>query len=109
MAKPKYHILVCTNTRPPGHPKGSCGEKGAQNVAMKFSEELEKRGLFGQVILSGSTCIGMCSFGPIVLVYPDAVWYREVTANDVTEIMNEHIMNGKPVERLMIPDSAWGE
>lgn len=109
MPKPKYHILVCTNTRPPGHPKGSCGESGAQTVATKFSEELEKRNLFGQVVLSGSTCIGMCKFGPVVIVYPDAVWYHRVTADDVTEIMNEHITNGKPVERLMIPDSAWGE
>jgi len=109
MPKPKYHILLCTNTRPTGHPKGSCGEKGAQSVAMKFNEELEKRNLYGRVILSGSTCIGMCNFGPVVLIYPDAVWYHGVKADDVAEIMEEHIMKGKPVERLMIPDSAWGE
>lgn len=108
MPKPRYHIVVCTNTRPPGHPKGSCGEKGAQNVAMKLSEEMEKRSLFGSVVLTGSTCIGMCNIGPVIIVYPDAVWYHGVTVNDVPEIIEEHILKGKPVERLMIPESAWG-
>ena len=108
MPKPEHHIVVCTNTRPPGHPKGSCGERGAQPVVMKFSEEMEKRGLFGKVVLSGSTCVGMCSSGTIVIVYPDAVWYQGVKPENVNEILDQHIQNGKPVERLVIPDSAWG-
>ena len=108
MPKPKYHIVICTNTRPPGHPKGSCGEKGAQNVTMKFSEELEKRNLFGRVMFTGSTCAGLCSAGPIVIVYPDAVWYQGVGPDNVNEIIEEHILKGKPVEKLVIPDSAWG-
>ena len=107
MPKPKHHIVVCTNTRPPGHPKGSCGERGAQPVVMKFAEEMEKRGLFGKVVLSGSTCVGMCSAGTIVIVYPDAVWYQGVKPENVNEILDQHIQNGKPVERLVIPDSAW--
>ena len=108
MPKPKYHIVVCTNTRPPGHPKGSCGERGAQEVTKKFSEELEKRNLFGSVMLTGSTCVSMCHFGPIVIVYPDAVWYQGVTPGGATEIIESHILKGKPVEKLMIPESAWG-
>lgn len=108
MPKPKHHIVVCTNTRSPGHPKGSCGEKGAQPVVMKFAEEMEKRGLFGKVVLSGSTCVGVCSAGTIVIVYPDAVWYQGVKPEDVNEILDQHIENGKPVERLVIPESTWG-
>jgi len=108
MSKPNHHIVVCTNTRPPGHPKGSCGEKGSQPVVMKFAEEMEKRGLFGKVVLSGSTCVGMCSAGTIVIVYPDAVWYQGVKPDNVNEIIEEHILKGKPVEKLVIPDSAWG-
>ena len=108
MPRPKYHIVVCTNTRQPGHPKGSCGEKGAQEIAKRFSEELEKRNLFGGVMLTGSTCVGMCHVGPVVIVYPDAVWYQGVKAGDVQEIIEGHIIKGKPVGRLMIPESAWG-
>ncbi len=108
MPKPKHHIVVCTNTRPPGHPKGSCGEKGAQPVVMKFAEEMEKRGLFGKVVLSGSTCVGVCSAGTIVIVYPDNVWYQGVKPEDINDILEQHIQNEKPVERLLIPDSAWG-
>src|SRR4030067_3682197 len=106
MPKPEHHIVVCTNTRPPGRPKGSCGERGAQPVVMKFVEELEKRGLFGKVVLSGSTCVGMCSAGTIVIVYPDAVWYQGVKPEDVNDILDQHIQNGKPVDTLVIPDST---
>jgi len=107
VAKPRYHIIVCTNTRPPGHPKGSCGEKGAQNVVMKFSEELERRNLFEKVLLTGSTCLGICSAGPVVVVYPDNVWYQGVTPDGAVRIIEEHIEKGSPVEDMRIPDSAW--
>lgn len=107
MPKPKYHIVVCTNTRPPGHPKGSCGEKGAQAILMKFQEEMEKRNLWGGVMVTASSCVGMCQVGPIVIVYPDSVWYQGVNPFNVSEIIEEHILKGKPVEKLMIPESAW--
>jgi hypothetical protein len=70
MAKPKYHVLVCTNTRPPGTPKGSCGERGAAEVAGRFFELVQTQGLFMDVIVSGTTCIGPCTMGPTVVVYP---------------------------------------
>ena len=49
-----------------------------------------------------SGCLDQCEHGPTVVVYPDAVWYGRVTAADVDEIIESHIVNGKPVERLMI-------
>src|SRR3972149_3778444 len=100
MPKPDHHIVVCTNTRPPGHPKGSCGEKGAQPVVMKFAEEMEKRGLFGKVVLSGSTCVGMCSAGTIVIVYLDAVWYQGVKPENVNEILEQPTKDGKHLWRI---------
>jgi (2Fe-2S) ferredoxin len=108
MPKPAYHILVCTNQRPPGHPRGSCGESGATGVLEKFSMEIESKMLFGKVIISTTSCLGPCSMGPVVIVYPDGVWYNRVKPADVTEILDQHIGQGKKVERLVIPDNVWG-
>lgn len=108
MPKPKHHILVCTTTRPPGNPRGSCGEKKSQELINAFYQEMEKKMLFGQILITESSCLGPCPIGATVVVYPDNVWYKGVTPEDVVVIMDEHIANGKPVERLMVPDDVWG-
>jgi (2Fe-2S) ferredoxin len=108
MPKPKYHIIVCTTTRPPGNPRGSCGEKGSRELLPAFFAEMEKRELFGQILITESSCLGPCPIGPSVVVYPDGIWYKGVKPADVAEIMEEHISNGRPVKRLAIPDEMWG-
>src|SRR5438093_11981987 len=109
MPKPKYHILVCKNTRPPGHPKGSCGEKGAMGVLNQFNFGVMERNLIGQVIVTPTDCLGPCQLGPTVVVYPDGVWYKSVTEADVAVILDAHIGKGKPVDRLKLPDEVWGQ
>ena len=74
---------------------------------MKFAEELEK-GVYSAALFLAVRPVLVCSSGPIVIVYPDAVWYQGVKPENVNEILEQHILNGKPVERLVIPDSAWG-
>ena len=108
MPKPAYHIFVCNNTRPPGHPRGSCGENNAMAVMEKFGMGIEQRMLFGKALLSNTGCMGPCSNGPVVVVYPDGVWYKGVQPEDVDEILDSHIVNGKKVERLEIPADMWG-
>jgi len=108
MPKPKYHILVCKNTRPPGHPKGSCGERGAMGILNQFNFAVMERNLIGQVIVTPTDCLGPCQMGPTIVVYPDGVWYKNVTEADVPVILDEHIAKGKPVERLRMPDEVWG-
>ena len=108
MPKPERHVLVCMNTRPPGHPRGSCGSVGAQGVLTSFQEEFERKNLYDKALVSGSTCIGPCSSGPTVVVYPEGTWYQKVSTDDVSEIVDNHIINGKPVERLLLPDEVWG-
>lgn len=108
MPKPAYHILVCANQRPPGHPRGSCAEGGAQSVLEKFGQGIESKMLFEKAILSTSSCIGPCSMGPVVIIYPDGVWYSRVKPEDVEEILESHIVQGKKVERLEISESVWG-
>ena len=107
MPKPKYHILVCTNSRPPGHPKPSCGAAGAQNLLMSLNMGLIERGVQpGEVLVTGTTCLGPCEQGPSVVIYPTGTWYAQVKDSDVPIILDEHIQKGEPAAQLN-PDSVW--
>ncbi|HTX55183.1 MAG TPA: (2Fe-2S) ferredoxin domain-containing protein [Candidatus Baltobacteraceae bacterium] len=98
----RHHIFVCVNQRPPGHPKGDCATKQSRDLLRKFQEETEKRQLWETVAVSGSTCLGACMQGPVVVVYPEGTWYGQVKVQDVEEIMDQHVVGGKPVERLLL-------
>lgn len=102
MNKPTKHIFVCTSSRINGQQKGYCHSKDAVELVMKFTEEIEERDLGGEVFVSNTGCFGICEKGPIVVVYPDNVWYGSVAADDVEAIMQEHIEGGTPVARLEI-------
>jgi (2Fe-2S) ferredoxin len=88
--------------RKPNPMMPSCGAKGSDQVAMKFQEELMKRGLDSKVLLSVTGCLGACELGTVVVVYPDGVWYGNVKPEDVPEIVEKHLIEGQPVERLRI-------
>ena len=75
MPKPERQVLVCVNSRPPGNPKGSCGEKGGQALFDRLKEILRERGLEGRVMVNRTYCLKHCSRGPVVAVQPDNVWY----------------------------------
>lgn len=108
MPKPTHHILVCTQMRPPGNPRGSCAERGSKELLMRFMMETARLNLVAKVLVTESSCCGPCQFGPTVIVYPDNVWYQKVTANDVAEILESHVQRGQPVERLKLPNEVWG-
>ena len=94
------HVFVCLQRKPPGMP--SCGAAGSEVVFQKFQEELMMKNLFDKMILTPTGCMGPCMFGPTVVVYPDAVWYGNVKPEDVPEIVEKHLIEGQPVERLRI-------
>jgi (2Fe-2S) ferredoxin len=108
MPKPEKHVLVCTQSRPPGHPRGSCAENDGASVLQEFMQQIEQRQLWGRFAVTGCGCIGACSNGPSVLVYPEAVMYGEVDKDDVVAIIEEHLLGDKPVERLKVPAEIWG-
>jgi (2Fe-2S) ferredoxin len=103
-----HHIFVCVNQRPAGHPKGDCATKDSRAVFQKFQEETEKRQLWETVAVSGTTCLGACALGSVVVVYPEGTWYGKVTPADVEEILDRHIVGGQPVERLLLSTLASG-
>ncbi|MBN1320592.1 MAG: FAD-dependent oxidoreductase [Thermoleophilia bacterium] len=86
-------VLVCTG--------GGCIASGSLEVSAAFKEEITRQGLsnFNQVIETG--CLGPCAVGPVVLVYPDGVFYQNVKVEDVPEIVSEHLLKGRIVERLV--------
>ncbi len=103
MAKFQRHVFICTNDRGPGHPKGSCKQRGSEELAEVFKTKLYERGFKRIVRPNKAGCLDQCAQGCTVVVYPDAVWYGRVTPADVDEIIESHIVGGKPVERLVIP------
>jgi (2Fe-2S) ferredoxin len=96
------HLFVCENQRPAGHPKGCCADKGSVQLRQAFKAALGEAGLAGQVRANASGCLDACEFGASVVVYPEAVWYGGVTLGDVTEIVENHLKQGRPVDRLRI-------
>ena len=107
MPKPERQVLVCTNSRPPGHPKGSCGEQDAQALFESLRDALHERGLAERMMVNRTGCLKHCSRGPVVVVQPDNVWYAGVAAGDVAAICDAHLRDGRPVERLLMPDVPW--
>jgi len=102
MNKPKRHIFVCTSSRATGQQKGFCHSKSGVDLMTAFIEEIEERELSDEVMVSNTGCLGLCEKGPIVIVYPDNVWYGGVTSGDVAEIMDEHIEGSSIIKRLKL-------
>lgn len=106
--KPQRHVFVCTQNRPPNHPRGSCGGgKGSTAVLQTFWAELQKRQAYETVAITYSGCLGPCDQGPNVLVYPEGVLYSGVAPADVEEIFTRHLEGGEPVQRLVASEAVW--
>lgn len=99
----KYHVFVCTNKRPPGHPKGSCADRGCNELLLALNEEIDQRELFETVKVNSSNCLGPCLNGPTMVVYPEGTWYGGVKAKDVATIVQSHFVDGSPVAALKLP------
>ena len=96
------HVFVCENQRPPGHPKGSCADKGSVALRQALKKASGAAGLSGQVRINSAGCLDACEYGASVVVYPEEVWYGHVTEADIPEIVSSHLIEGRPVERLRI-------
>jgi (2Fe-2S) ferredoxin len=108
MFMPKFekHVFVCTNQRPKEAPRPCCDPQGNAELHKLFKLKLAQRGMKGRVRANSAGCLDQCEHGPTVVVYPEAVWYGRVTAADVDEIVESHIVGGQPVERLRIADAC---
>ena len=89
----RSHVLVCGGT--------GCTSSGSEELIRILNEELEKNGLSKEVAVIKTGCHGLCAQGPVMVVYPDAVFYSMVKASDIPEIVSEHLLKGRVVERLV--------
>jgi (2Fe-2S) ferredoxin/SAM-dependent methyltransferase len=99
----RSHIFVCTQEKPEG--VASCSANGSLSVLNAFRHELESCGLAEEVLLTACGCLGACDHAPIVIVYPEGVWYSGVRPEDASEIIHDHIVSGKIVSRLVRSDT----
>ena len=101
----RHHVFVCNGK--------SCMAVGSTEVKEAFDSELKARGLLygkekkgknpqGSIVLTDCSSVGFCAVGAAVLVYPEGIWYAQVRAQDVPEIIEEHLINGRVVERLAL-------
>src|SRR5438128_8838331 len=101
----RHHVFVCTGK--------SCSARDSAEVKDAFERELKARGILfgkevkgknpkGSIVLTECASVGFCAIGAAVLVYPDGVWYAQVRASDVPEIIEEHLLNGRVVARLAL-------
>ncbi len=97
----RAHILICGGT--------GCTSSGSLKIQDAFKDAIESCGLAEEVKLVQTGCFGLCALGPVVIVYPDGTFYSRVTVDDVKEIVEEHLLKGRVVERLVYSDTGAEE
>jgi len=101
------HIFVCENRREEGNPKGSCAQKGSMELTLLLKKRIAELGLNGEIRVNSSGCLGACELGPVIVVYPEQIWYGGIKTEDVEDIIQSHILNNTPVKRLFIKDRRY--
>ncbi len=88
----RSHVLICGGT--------GCTSSGSMVLKTALEKELEAKGLTEEIKIVTTGCFGLCALGPVMIVYPDGTFYSMVTAEDIPEIVEEHLLKGRPVTRL---------
>jgi (2Fe-2S) ferredoxin len=98
----RYHVFFCCNQREPG--ATCCNNHGAQALRDYAKDRVKALKLNGpgKVRINSAGCMDRCDDGPVIVVYPEGVWYTYVDKHDIDEIVDEHLVHGRIVERLRI-------
>ena len=98
----RYHVFFCTNIRDEG--RASCGRCGSEAMRNYLKQRTKELGIAapGNTRINTAGCLDRCEQGPLLVVYPEAVWYTYVDREDLDEILEEHLLGGRIVERLRI-------
>jgi (2Fe-2S) ferredoxin len=104
-----HHVFMCTNVRPEGHPRGCCMARSAAGGGVDklrgYAREKARQAGIESIRWNASGCLDRCEFGPNMVIYPEGVWYRYESQEDIDEIIETHLKNGGRVPRLMLqPD-----
>ncbi len=98
----QYHVFVCTNQRDDA--RDCCNNHGARDMLGHMKKRIKALGLSepGKIRINNAGCLNRCSEGPVMVVYPEETWYTFVDQEDIDEIIDEHLLQGRIVERLKI-------
>jgi (2Fe-2S) ferredoxin len=98
----KHHVFFCCNQRPEG--ESCCADHDAAALRAYAKDRVKALGLngAGKVRINHAGCLDRCNQGPVMVVYPEAIWYTFVDKEDIDEIIDRHLLQGHPVERLKI-------
>ena len=98
----KRHVFFCCNQRAPG--ETCCNARGATDLRAYAKDRVKALKLDGKgsVRINSAGCLDRCDEGPVIVVYPEEVWYTYVDKADIDEIIEEHLVNGRVVKRLRI-------
>lgn len=107
MAKPDWHVFVCTQRRADGHPRASCTAKGGAALLDAFAQALIRRNLQGRMALTSTGCLGPCQAGANVLIYPGAIMYSWVEPADAEIIVRQHLLEGEAWVDKLTPSELW--
>jgi len=100
----RHHVFFCINQRDDGRAScADCGAQPTQKYAKQRIKELNLNGP-GKVRINQAGCLDRCDLGPVLVVYPEGVWYTYVDNHDIDEIIDSHLVHGKVVERLLLPN-----
>ncbi|MBF0162781.1 MAG: (2Fe-2S) ferredoxin domain-containing protein [Magnetococcales bacterium] len=108
MEQPFYdiHLFCCVNTRDSGHVRGSCGQQNALDLHGYLKSRAKQLPNAGRIRINTSGCLDRCELGPVMVIYPQGIWYHYHTQTDLDEILNRHIVGGALVQRLLLTHEA---
>lgn len=95
------HVFVCCNRREAGHPRGCCAEKDSEELRDYMKAKAKALGI-KKVRVNSAGCLDRCELGPNMVIYPEGIWYRPTSFEDVDEILQKHLIEGGRVDRLML-------
>jgi len=101
MAAYRSHVIVCAGA--------GCVSSGCRAVSDALQAEMLRHGLDQEIKVVQTGCVGSCDLGPVAIVYPEGVFYQQLKAEDVPEIVQNHLLKGRPVERLLYRRPSTGE
>ena len=107
MLKYDKHIFICINQRAAGSERRSCGEAHGLEIVDAFKKKLAKKKLPLKIRAQKAGCLDICIYGQTLVIYPEGVFYVGVELTDVDEIIEEHIVNNRPVKRLLLDPSKY--
>ncbi len=99
----RKHIFCCVNERVPDHPRSCCAVRGSVDLRGYMKARAKQLGI-EDIRVNNAGCLERCELGPTMVIYPEGIWYRYTSAADVDEILESHILNDRPVQRLMLRD-----